>query len=99
MISKKRRSEEKVPLKHSMQMNEPIVKNLFEFWRHIGELTGTLIQREKFSAVSITDSDWPNRIFELDDDNEAIEEVLRLSKIREFPEILTTTNPNGIKRR
>jgi ribosomal protein S18 acetylase RimI-like enzyme len=81
----------------ALPMNDQIVKNLFEFWRHIGDSTGNLIQRENFSAVSITNSDWPNRIFELDDHNQAMEEVLRLSKIGELPEMLTTTNLNGIK--
>lgn len=81
----------------ALPMNEQIVKNLFEFWRHIGDSTGGLIQGENFTAVSITDSDWPNRIFELDDDNVAIEELLRLSEIGELPELITIESPNGMK--
>ncbi len=46
-------------------MNEIIINNLYEFWKHIGILTGRIIKEKNYSAVSALDSDWPNRIFQV----------------------------------
>lgn len=44
-------------------MNDLIIDNLYEFWEHIGILTGSIIKEKDYTAVSVQDSDWPNRIF------------------------------------
>ncbi len=69
-------------------MNSQIINNLFEFWKLIGKLNNKLVETENYSAVSIDDSDWPNRIFDLQKDNEIIEEIKVLSKNNELPELV-----------
>ena len=77
-------------------MNNQIIDNLYEFWKHIGKLNNRLIETEKYSAVSMDSSDWPNRIFDLRQDYGIIEEIKTLSKENELPEIITITKPNGL---
>jgi len=77
-------------------MNNQIIDNLFEFWKHIGKLNNRLIETEKYSAVSMHSSDWPNRIFDLRHDYGIIEKIKKLSKENALPEIITITKPIGL---
>lgn len=77
-------------------MNNQIIDNLYEFWKHIGKLNNRLIETEEYSAVSVDGSDWPNRIFDLRYDHGAIEKIKKSSKENELPEIITITKPNGL---
>ncbi len=77
-------------------MNNQIINNLYEIWKHIGKLTNSLIETKNYSAVSMDSSDWPNRIFDLQKDNEVIEEIKKFSKKNLLPEIITITKPNDI---
>lgn len=77
-------------------MNNQIIDNLYEFWKHIGKLNNRWIETEKYSAVSMGSSDWPNRIFDLRYDYGVIEKIKKLSKENELPEIITITKPNGL---
>lgn len=77
-------------------MNSQIINNLHEFWKEIGKLNNRLVETKKYSAVSMDSSDWPNRIFDLQKDNEVIEKIKALSKKNELPEIITITKPNDI---
>ncbi len=76
------------------QMNNQIINNLYEFWEHIGTLTNKLIKTEKYSAVYMDSSDWPNRIFDLQFNYEIVDEIKKLSKSNELPEIITIPKPN-----
>lgn len=75
-------------------MNDLIITNLYEFWRHVGALTDRLVETKDYSAVSLDHSDWPNRVFDLHDG--VIEQVLKLSKNNQLPEIITLAKPNGL---
>lgn len=77
-------------------MNRQIINNLYEFWKQIGKLNNRLVETKKYSAVSMDSSDWPNRIFDLQKDNEVVEEIKALSKKNELPEIITLTKPYDI---
>ncbi len=57
-------------------MNEQIINNLYEFWEQIGIVTNRLSKTESYSAVSMDDSAWPDRIFNFKNNAEVLEEVL-----------------------
>lgn len=68
-------------------MNNQIINNLYELWEQIGNLTNKLSKTEDYSTVSMDDSDWPNRIFNLKNNTEAFDEILQLSQEGKLPEI------------
>lgn len=78
-------------------MNKQIINNLYELWEQIGNLTNRLSKTDSYSAVSMDDSDWPNRIFNLKNKTDALEEVLLLSQEGKLPEIITIPKPNSLK--
>lgn len=77
-------------------MNEQIINNLFELWKQIGKLLNKLTETEYYSAVSMDDSDWPNRIFNLNDKFD-INKILKLSQEEKLPEIITIKKPNNLR--
>lgn len=77
-------------------MNDKIINNLFELWKHVGQLANRLTVTQNYSAVSLINSDWPNRIFDIIDSSKTLEEVLKLSQLNKLPEILTIEKPNDI---
>ncbi len=78
-------------------MNKQIINNLYEFWREIGRLTNKQTETAYYSAVSMDNSDWPNRIFDLKNSNAIILEILKLSQAEKLPEIITITKPNDLR--
>ncbi|MGZ2369588.1 GNAT family N-acetyltransferase [Ancylomarina sp. YFZ004] len=78
-------------------MNEKIINNLYELWEQIGDLTNKLRKTENYSTVSMDDSDWPNRIFNLKNKAGVLDEVLQLSQEGKLPEIITIENPNDLR--
>lgn len=74
-------------------MNEQIINNLYELWEQIGNMTNKLSKTENYSIVSMGDSDWPNRIFNLKNDTESFFEIFQLSKEGRLPEMLTINEP------
>ncbi len=80
-------------------MNNTIVQNLFEFWKHIGALTDGLIENKAYTAVSMDDSDWPNRIFGIENSPKIVEEVIQLSKANQLPKMITISNTDDFKER
>ncbi len=70
-------------------MNNVIVQNLFELWKHIGSLTGRLTETTEYVAVSMDGSDWPNRIFDVKCSTKLIDEVVKLSKANQLPKMIT----------
>jgi len=77
-------------------MNIQIINNLYEFWSQIGRLTDKLTEFEYYSTVSMNNSDWPNRIFDLKNDFD-INKIQKLSKEEKLPEIITIGKPNNLK--
>ena len=78
-------------------MNNQIINNLYEFWREIGRLTNKQTETAYYSVVSMDDSDWPNRIFDLKNNNDIIIEILKLSQEEKLPEIITITKRNDLR--
>lgn len=78
-------------------MNEQIINNLYELWEQIGEMTNRHSKTENYSTVSMEDSDWPNRIFNLKNDTESFNEVFQLSQEGSLPEILTVQESNELR--
>ncbi len=78
-------------------MNGKIISNLYELWEQIGNLTNKLSKTDNYSTVSMEGSDWPNRIFNLRNTTEALEEILQLSQEGILPEILAVTKPNDLR--
>lgn len=79
-------------------MNEQIINNLYELWEQIGILTNRLSKTENYSAVSMEDSDWPNRVFNLKNQTGALEEVVQLSQGEKLPKIITVPKPNNLRK-
>ncbi|MFT5749278.1 MAG: GNAT superfamily N-acetyltransferase [Ancylomarina sp.] len=77
-------------------MNSQIVNNLYEFWKLIGKLKNKLSETESYSAVSMDGSDWPNRTFDLKNNTDSIDEILKLSQEEKLPGIITITKPNDL---
>ena len=74
-------------------MNVEIINNLFELWTYIGNKTKKLTESEEYKAVSMTLSDWANRIFSVPDRPEILTKVMRLSHIDCCPILLLLRNP------
>ena len=77
-------------------MNNQIINNLYEFWKQIGSLSNKLTETEYYSTVSMDDSDWPNRIFNLNDKFD-INKILKLSKEEKLPEIITVNKTKDLR--
>lgn len=60
-------------------MNDIITKNLFEFWDYIGRENNIYLESSNYKAVSVVDSDWPNRVYDIEDTVENYEEIIKLS--------------------
>ena len=83
----------------SLKMNNQIINNLFQFWTKIGEITNTLNEYKSYSTVSMKDSDWPNRIYNVQNNDAIINEILSLCKEDKLPEIITLSKPNELVNR
>jgi hypothetical protein len=73
-------------------MNDLITKNLFEFWDYIGRKNNIYIESSNYKAVCVKDSDWPNRIYAVEDKTEIYEEIINLSNQSLLPNIITLDN-------
>ncbi|WP_164674915.1 GNAT family N-acetyltransferase [Anditalea andensis] len=78
-------------------MNDKITNNLFEFWTLIGKLTNKLTETEYYSTISMSDSDWPNRIFALKESDSVIKELLKLNQEGSIPDLITVDKLNSFK--
>lgn len=75
-------------------MNEQIINNLYEFWSLIGFRLNKLTEADGYKAVSVTDSDWPNRIYSVINKRGVFEKILLLSQQEKLPEFVTLSKPN-----
>jgi predicted N-acetyltransferase YhbS len=78
-------------------MNKEIIDNLYEFWTYIGEKTSRLTETEEYKAVSMLNSDWPNRIFSISNDKELLTKVISLSQQELLPNIITISKPTHLE--
>jgi len=74
-------------------MNEKIISNLYELWEQIGQLSNKLYKTDNYSSVTMDDSDWPNRIFNFKNEEDALEEVVKLSQNGKLSEMIAITEP------
>lgn len=77
-------------------MNDIITKNLFEFWDFIGQKNNITIESSNYKAVRVADSDWPNRVYAIEDQIEIYEEILNLSKTSLLPNTITLNKPTDL---
>jgi GNAT superfamily N-acetyltransferase len=77
-------------------MNDLITNNLFEFWSFVGQQNDVYSEYSNYKAVSVTGSDWPNRIYALDDQLYSFDEIIRLSNQYKLPNIITTHKHKNI---
>ncbi|WP_281323592.1 GNAT family N-acetyltransferase [Flavobacterium aestivum] len=70
-------------------MNDKITNNLFEFWSYIGQQNNIYTHSPNYKAVSVSGSDWPKRIYSIEDKIESYNEVIRLSNLDLLPSIIT----------
>ncbi|TRX37386.1 GNAT family N-acetyltransferase [Flavobacterium sp. ZT3R18] len=70
-------------------MNEKITNNLFEFWSYIGQQNNIYTDSSNYKAVSVLGSDWPKRIYSIEDKKATYDEVLQLSNQDLLPNIIT----------
>lgn len=70
-------------------MNEIITNNLFEFWDFIGQKNNIYTESANYKSVSVVDSDWPKRVYAIEDKIESYEEIIRLSNQDLLPNIIT----------
>jgi ribosomal protein S18 acetylase RimI-like enzyme len=78
-------------------MNEQIINNFYEFWSLIGNLAGKLKETVDYKAVLISNSDWPNRIYNINYSKDILEEIIALSQQGELPEIISVPKPNNLQ--
>ncbi len=77
-------------------MNKEIIENLFEFWTFAGESIGALIKTKDYNAIIVNHSDWPNRIFNVNEMGTDFDKIIKLSRQNLLPDKLTLSNPNSI---
>jgi GNAT superfamily N-acetyltransferase len=70
-------------------MNDKITNNLFEFWSYIGQQNNIYTNSTNYKAVSALGSDWPKRIYSIEDKIENYDEVIRLSNQDLLPNIIS----------
>ncbi len=80
-------------------MNTQIIDNLYQFWTEIGKITNYLKTYKSYSTVSMQDSDWPNRIYNVQNEDAIINEILDLCKEDKLPKIITISKPNNLAQR
>lgn len=77
-------------------MNEKIANNLFEFWDYIGQNNGIYSETKNYKSVNVSGSDWPRRVYAIEDKTESYDEIIRLSSQGLLPDIFTLYHPTGL---
>ncbi|MBB6462007.1 GNAT family N-acetyltransferase [Flammeovirga kamogawensis] len=79
-------------------MNKEITNNLFEFWEEIGNSLHKLNISKNYKSIEITDSDWPNRIFDIHTNEDGFSTIIQLSREAKLPAVLTVEKPNTLNK-
>lgn len=66
-------------------MHQIIIKNLFEFIRIAGQANGFFTDYGAYQAALNPDSDWPNRIFFVEENKDTLEEIITGVKAHKLP--------------
>jgi hypothetical protein len=77
-------------------MNEEILDNLYELWTYIGKKTGRLIENDNYKAVSMADSDWPNRVYSIATGKNTLTDVIDLIRGKLLPNIIAVPKPSDL---
>lgn len=77
-------------------MNKEIIENLFEFWTFVGESIGAFIKTDEYNATIVNGSDWPNRIFNVNEGNANFDKIINLSRQNLLPDKITLPKPNNL---
>jgi len=76
-------------------MNNKIVENLYEFWAFIGRVNDSIIANDEYSYVKISDSDWPNRIYDFKTGKIDLKKILSGIKSGILPNAVVIDKPNS----
>jgi GNAT superfamily N-acetyltransferase len=77
-------------------MNKKITNNLFEFWSYIGKQNNIYSDYSNYKAVSVLGSEWPNRIYYIEDKIEIYDEIIELCNQNLLPNIITLDTNLGL---
>ena len=78
-------------------MNQEIINNLYEFWEYIGKKIGRLVENDHYKAVSVVESDWPNRVFSISPGKDILSEIIDLIQGKLLPNIITVSKPTSLE--
>lgn len=78
-------------------MNQEIINNLYEFWEYIGKKIGRLVENDHYKAVSVVESDWPNRVFSISTGKDILSEIIDLIQGKLLPNIITVPKPTSLE--
>jgi ribosomal protein S18 acetylase RimI-like enzyme len=70
-------------------MNNRIVCNLFELWQAVGKTLSGFTVTDDFKAVTVEDSDWPNRVFDVAPNKKKLDKITALIKNGSLPGYIT----------
>lgn len=71
-----------------MNMNDKIINNLFEFWKHIGSLGQFLYETKGYNYVFPNSDSWPSKVFNISYSEVEVKEL--------YQRIAKDTLPNSI---
>jgi len=74
-------------------MNDKIIENLYEFWAFIGRVNDSIIANDQYSYVIISDSDWPNRIYDFKTGKIDLKEIVSGIKSGVLPNAVVIDKP------
>jgi len=77
-------------------MNDLITNNLFELWNYIGNKNNIYIETSNYKVVSAVGSDWPKRVYAIEDKVESYEEIIKKSNESLLPNIITLSKYTDI---
>ncbi|UTW65749.1 GNAT family N-acetyltransferase [bacterium SCSIO 12643] len=80
-------------------MNQHIVENLFELWDFVGQQNQTLVQTEHWNYIDLKDSDWPKRVYRVQNETEVYVQIKSEYIARKIPGLVTVPEklPVGVE--
>lgn len=76
-------------------MNDKIIENLYEFWAFIGRVNDSIIANYDYSYVKVSDSDWPNRIYDFKSEKIDFDEIISGIKNGYLPNAVVIDKSNS----
>lgn len=78
-------------------MKNDSILNLFEFWEHIGSLTGTYNIQKTYSAINQKDFLWPSKVFKSDLTLENLHQIHQKINNASLPNSLNILETSNLK--